>query len=36
MVNLDDMKNLLWTRVKPEDYEEPPEGRVPEDPKYKV
>ena len=23
MVNLEDMKNLLWTRVKPEDYEEP-------------
>ena len=33
MVNLEDMKNLLWHRVKPEDYEEPRKGWVPEDPK---
>ena len=35
MVNLEDMKNLLWHRVKPEDYEEPRKGWVPEDPKYR-
>ena len=35
MVNLDDMKDLLWTRVKPEDYEEPRKGWVPEDPKLR-
>jgi hypothetical protein len=33
MVNLDEMKNLLWTRVKSEDYEEPKKGYVPKDPK---
>ena len=31
-VNLDEMKDLLWTRVKSEDYEEPRKGWVPEDP----
>jgi len=35
MVNIDDMKNLLWTRVRPEDYEEPRKGWVPEDPKLR-
>ena len=35
MVNLDDMKDLLWTRVRPEDYEEPRKGCVPEDPKLR-
>ena len=35
MVNLDDMKDLLWTRVKPEDYEEPRKDWVPEDPKLR-
>ena len=31
MVDIGEMKNLLWTRVKPEDYEEPRKGWVPED-----
>ena len=35
MVNLEDMKDLLWTRVRPEDYEEPRKGWVPEDPKLR-
>ena len=35
MVNLDDMKDLLWTRVRPEDYEEARKGWVPEDPKLR-
>ena len=35
MVNLQDMKELLWHRVKAEDYEEPRKGWVPEDPKYR-
>ena len=35
MVGIDEMKDLLWTRVKPEDYEEPRKGWVPEDPKYR-
>ena len=35
MVSLDQMKELLWTRVKPEDYEEPRKGWVPEDPKLR-
>ena len=35
MVNLQDMKQLLWHRVKPEDYEEPRKGWMPEDPNYR-
>ena len=35
MVSLDQMKELLWTRVRPEDYEEPRKGWVPEDPKLR-
>ena len=35
MVSLDEMKNLLWTRVKSEHYEEPKKGWVPEDPKLR-
>jgi len=35
MVSIDEMKNLLWTRVRPEDYEEPRKGWVPEDPKLR-
>ena len=35
MVGIDEMKNLLWTRVRPEDYEEPRKGWVPEDPKLR-
>ena len=35
MVNIDEMKDLLWTRVKPEDYEEPRKGWVPEDSKLR-
>ena len=31
MVNMKDMKELLWVRVKPEDYEEPRVGWVPQD-----
>lgn len=32
MVDLKEMKDLLWTRVKPDDYEEPRKGWVPEEP----
>ena len=35
MVNIDEMKDLLWTRVRPEDYEEPRKDWVPEDPKLR-
>ena len=34
-VNLNDMKELLWTRVKPEDYENPRKGWVPLNEKYR-
>ena len=29
------MKDILWTRVKSEDYEEPKKGYVPSDPKLR-
>ena len=35
MVDLKEMKDLLWTRVKPDDYEEPKSGYVPKDPKLR-
>ena len=35
MVHIDEMKNLLWLRVDPKDYEEPKHGYVPADPKYR-
>ena len=34
-VNLNDMKELLWLRVKPEDYENPRKGWVPINEKYR-
>ena len=34
-VNLNDMKDLLWTRVKPEDYENPRKGWVPLNENYR-
>src|SRR5210317_1768156 len=34
-VNLNDMKDLLWTRVKSEDYENPRKGWVPLNEKYR-
>ena len=35
MVDLREMKDLLWARVKTADYEEPRKGWVPEDPKLR-
>ena len=35
MVHIDQMKDLLWTRVKPEDYDEPAKGYVPKNPKLR-
>ena len=29
-------KLILWTRVQPEDYEEPRKGYVPEDPNLRI
>ena len=36
MVSLDKLKEILWTRVQPEDYEEPRKGYVPEDPNLRI
>jgi len=35
MVDLKEMKDMLWTRVKSEDYEEPKKGYIPADPKLR-
>ena len=35
MVHIEEMKNLLWLRVDPNDYEEPKSGYVPADPKLR-
>ena len=36
MVSLDKLKEILLTRVQPEDYEEPRKGYVPEDPNLRI
>ena len=35
MVHIDEMKDLLWTRIDPSQYDEPKSGYVPADPKYR-
>ena len=35
MLHINEMKELLWTRVNHKDYEEPKQGYVPADPKYR-
>lgn len=35
MVDLNAMKEQLWTRVRPEDYEEPHKDWIPKDEKYR-
>jgi len=35
-VSIEKLKEILWTRVQPEDYEEPRKGYVPEDPKLRI
>ena len=34
--DINEMKDLLWTKVKTEDYEEPRKGYVPEDPNLRI
>ena len=36
MISLDKLKEILWTRVQPEDYEEPRNGYGPEDPNLRI
>tara|TARA_R110002072_G_scaffold252_1_gene1735 strand:+ start:85 stop:384 length:300 start_codon:yes stop_codon:yes gene_type:complete len=36
MISIDELKKILWTRVQPEDYENPRKGYVPEDPKLRI
>jgi len=36
MVSIDEMKKVLWERVKSEDFEDPKKGYVPEDPKLRI
>ena len=35
-VSIEKLKEILWTRVQPEDYEEPRKGYVPEDQKLRI
>jgi hypothetical protein len=36
MVSIDEMKKVLWERVKSDDFEEPKKGYVPKDPKLRI
>ena len=35
-MSIEKLKEILWTRVQPEDYEEPRKGYVPEDPNLRI
>ena len=35
-VHIDEVKQMLWDKLTPEEYEEPPQDWVPEDPKYRL
>tara|TARA_B100000035_G_C20585262_1_gene372886 strand:+ start:107 stop:472 length:366 start_codon:yes stop_codon:yes gene_type:complete len=35
-VHIDEVKKMLWDKIKPEEYEEPPEDWVPQDPKLRM
>ena len=35
-VHIDEVKEMLWNKIQPEEYEEPPQDWVPEDPKYRL
>ena len=36
MVHIDDMKNHLWNRIEPSEYEDPPKDWIPKDEKYRI
>ena len=35
-VAIDEVKTMLWDRIRPDEYEEPPEEWVPKDEKYRL
>ena len=35
-VHIDEVKTMLWNKIQPQEYEDPPEDWVPEDPKYRL
>ena len=35
-VHIDEVKEMLWNKIQPHEYEEPPSDWVPEDPKYRL
>tara|TARA_B100001142_G_C14051492_1_gene546088 strand:+ start:218 stop:580 length:363 start_codon:yes stop_codon:yes gene_type:complete len=35
-VHIDEVKTMLWNKIQPHEYEEPPADWVPEDPKYRL
>ena len=35
-VSIDDVKSLLWNRIKPDEFEEPPKGWIPQNEKYRL
>jgi len=36
MLNTDEIKNKLWNKIDPAEYEDPPKDWVPKDPKFKL
>ena len=35
-VHIDEVKELLWNKIKPDEFEEPPKGWIPKNEKYRL
>ena len=36
MLHIDDVKTKLWDKIPPSEYEDPPKGWIPKDPKFRL
>lgn len=35
-VPLNEMQSMMWSRINPKDYDDPPKGYIPENPHYRL
>ena len=36
MIHIDNVKTILWDKIPPSEYEDPPKGWIPKDPKFRL
>ena len=36
MIHIDNVKTILWDKIPPSEYEDPPRGWIPKDPKFRL